>query len=58
MFIILYVHFSAKRCHNEWVGVKVKKKSSKRLEVAAHLGIGSGAESRDRGQREVCGLAE
>ncbi len=30
-----------------WVGVKVRKKSSRRLEVAAHLGIGSGAESRD-----------
>lgn len=41
-----------KRRNNEWVGVKVKKKSSRRLEVAAHLGIGSGAESRVRGQGE------
>lgn len=35
-----------------------EEKSSKRPEVAAHLGIGSGAESRDRGRGEVCGLAE
>lgn len=47
-----------KRSNNEWVEVKVKKKSSRRWEVAAHLGIGSGAESRDRGQGEVRGLAE
>ena len=48
--------FSVERHHSEWVGVKVKKR--KRPEVAAHLGIGSGAESRDRGQGKVCGLAE
>lgn len=28
-------------------GVEVRKKSSRRLEIAAHLGIGSGAERRD-----------
>lgn len=44
--------------NNEWVGVKVMKKSSKRLVLAAHLGIGSGAGSRGRGQGEVCGFAE
>ncbi len=38
--------------------MKVKKKSSRILEVAAHLGIGSDAESRDRGQGEVCGIDE
>lgn len=56
MFTISYM--CLKRRNNEWVGVKVKKNSSRRLGVAAHLGIGSGAESRDRGQGAVCGIAE
>lgn len=47
-----------KRSSNEWEGAEVRKKSSRRLEIAAHLGIGSGAERRDCGQGEVCGIAE
>lgn len=59
MCLLFYLCVSAeKRRNNEWVGVKVRKKSSRRLEVAAHLGIGSGAGSRDRGRGEVCGFAE
>lgn len=52
----MYVSTGKKRHNNEWAGVKVKKKSGRRWEVAAHPGIGSGAESRDKGQGEVCGL--
>lgn len=46
------------RKENEQVRVKVKKQSSKKLEEAAHLGMGSGAKSRDSGQGEIRGIVE
>lgn len=45
--VLFYRCVSAEKCNNVWVGAEVRKKSSVRLELAAHLGIGSGAESRD-----------
>lgn len=43
-----------------WVGWGggEEKTSSKRLAIAAHLGIGSGTESRDWGQGEVCEITK
>lgn len=57
-FCFLQTRFRRKRRHSAWavvggagVGGGGEKKS---LVVAAHLGIGSGAESRDGGQGAVC----
>lgn len=46
-FIILYMWFRRKGAAMSGRGAEVRKKSSRRLEIAAHLGIGSGAERRD-----------
>lgn len=47
VFIILYMWFRRKGAAMSGRGAEVRKTSSRRLEIAAHLGIGSGAERRD-----------
>lgn len=55
-YICVFPHKKVQR----WVGwgEGEEKMSSKRLAIAAHLGIGSGTESRDWGQGEVCKIAK
>lgn len=54
MYYFIYVSLQIKGATVRGLGVKVKKNFSWRLELAAHLEIWSGAETR---QGEVCGIA-